>query len=99
MKTNALFTSLLMVIIAICPKVNADDTFFSNFSSYVNIEHLEGLDTDRILIVSKNNVYIGDVDSDGEFNALGARAGTSVWGSRSGDSQVIVMRTPVVENE
>jgi len=88
-----------MAIIAICPKVSADDSFFSNFGSYVNIEHQEGLDTDRILIVSRNNVFIGDVDSDGEFNALGARAGTSVWGSRTGDSQVIVMRTPVDENE
>ena len=77
--------------------VQADDTLFDNFGSYVNIEHQEGLGTDRVLIVSQGNVYIGDVDENGYFNALGTRAGTSVWGSQTGQSQVILLRTPVDE--
>ena len=77
--------------------VQADDTLFDNFGSYVNIEHQEGLDTDRVLIVSKGNVYIGDVDENGYFNALGTQPGTSVWGSQTGQSQVILLRTPVDE--
>ena len=75
----------------------SDDTLFDNFGSYVNIEHQEGLDTDSVLIVSQGNVYIGDVDENGYFNALGTQAGTSVWGSQTGQSQVILFRTPVVE--
>jgi len=75
--------------------VQADDTLFDNFGSYVNIEHQEGLDTNRVLIVSQGNVYIGDVDENGNFNALGTQAGTSVWGSQTGQSQVILLRTPV----
>ena len=75
--------------------VQADDTLFDNFGSYVNIEHQEGLDTDSVLIVSQGNVYIGDVDENGNFNALGTQAGTSVWGSQTGQSQVILLRTPV----
>jgi len=75
--------------------VQADDTLFDNFGSYVNIEHQEGLDTDSVLIVSQGNVYIGDVDENGYFNALGTQAGTSVWGSKTGQSQVILLRTPV----
>jgi hypothetical protein len=53
------------------------------------------LDTDSVLIVSQGNVYIGDVDENGNFNALGTQAGTSVWGSQTGQSQVILLRTPV----
>ena len=75
--------------------VQADDTLFDNFGSYVNIEHQEGLDTDSALIVSQGNVYIGDVDENGNFNALGTQAGTSVWGSQTGQSQIILLRTPV----
>ena len=75
--------------------VQADDTLFDNFGSYVSIEHQEGLDTDSVLIVSQGNVYIGDVDENGCFNALGTQAGTSVWGSQTGQSQVILLRTPV----
>jgi hypothetical protein len=77
--------------------VQADDTLFANFGSYVNIEHQEGLDTDSILIVSQSNVYIGDVDENGSFYALGTQAGTSAWGSQTGQSQVILLRTPVDE--
>ena len=75
--------------------VQADDTLFDNFGSYVSIEHQEGLDTDSVLIVSQGNVYIGDVDENGNFNTLGTQAGTSVWGSQTGQSQVILLRTPV----
>ena len=87
-------TTLLLLSCAFC---RSDDTLFDNFGSYVNIEHQEGLDTDRVLIVSQGNVYIGDVDENGSFNALGTRAGTSVWGSQTGQSQVILFRTPVDE--
>ena len=75
--------------------VQADDTLFDNFGSYVNIEHQEGLDTDSVFIVSQGNVYIGNVDENGYFNALGTQAGTSVWGSQTGQSQVILLRSPV----
>jgi len=85
-------TALLLLSCAFC---RSDDTLFDNFGSYVNIEHQEGLDTDRVLIVSQGNVYIGDVDENGNFNALGTQAGTSVWGSQTGQSQVILLRTPV----
>jgi len=83
---------LLLLSSAFC---RSDDTLFDNFGSYMNIEHQEGLDTDRVLIVSRDNVYIGDIDGNGCFNALGTQAGTSAWGSQTGQSQVILLRTPV----
>jgi hypothetical protein len=89
----------LIFLLGICSASFADETLFDNGGNYVNIEHQEGLDTDRVLIVSRNNVYIGDVDQNGYFNALGARAGTSAWGSQTGKGQVIVLRTPADENE
>ena len=89
---SSCLTALLLLSSAFC---RSDDTLFDNFGSYVNIEHQEGLDTDRVLIVSKGNVYIGDVDENGSFYALGTQAGTSVWGSETGKSQVLLLRTPV----
>jgi hypothetical protein len=86
---------LVTFLLLSCAFCRSDDTLFDNFGSYVNIEHQEGLDTDRVLIISKGNVYIGDVDENGCFNALGTQAGTSVWGSQTGQSQVILLRTPV----
>jgi len=91
---SSCLTTLLLMSCAFC---RSDDTLFDNFGSYVNIEHQEGLDTDSVLIVSQGNVYIGDVDENGNFNALGTQAGTSVWGSQTGQSQVILLRTPVDE--
>ena len=87
-------TAFLFLSSAFC---RSDDTLFDNFGRYVNIEHQEGLDTDSVLIVSQGNVYIGDVDESGCFYALGTQAGTSVWGSQTGQSQVILLRTPVDE--
>lgn len=89
----------LILLLSIGSVSFADETLFDNGGNYVNIEHQEGLDTDRVLIVSRNNVYIGDVDQNGYFNALGARAGTSAWGSQTGEGQVIVLRTPADETE
>jgi hypothetical protein len=89
--------SLITLLLLSSLFCRGDDTLFDNFGSYVSIEHQEGLGTDRILIVSRDNVYIGNVDENGYFNALGARAGTSVWGSQTGQSQVILLRTPVDE--
>ena len=89
---SSCLTAFLLLSCAFC---RSDDTLFDNFGSYVNIEHQEGLDTDSVLIVSKGNVYIGDVDENGNFSALGTQAGTSVWGSQTGQSQVILLRTPV----
>ena len=94
LKLSICLTAFLLLSCAFC---RSDDTLFDNFGSYVNIEHQEGLNTDSVLIVSQGNVYIGDVDENGNFNALGTRAGTSVWGSQTGQSQVILFRTPVVE--
>jgi hypothetical protein len=95
-KINLNLTTAVLLLLS-CTLGRSDDTLFDNFGSYVSIEHQEGLGTDRILIVSRDNVYIGNVDENGYFNALGARAGTSVWGSQTGQSQVILLRTPVDE--
>ena len=92
LKLSTCLTTFLLLSCVFC---RGDDTLFDNFGSYVNIEHQEGIDTDRVLIVSRDNVYIGDVDENGCFNALGTEAGTSVWGSQTGQSQVILLRTPV----
>ena len=89
--------SLITLLLLSSLFCRGDDTLFANFGSYVNIEHQEGLDTDRVLIVSQGSVYIGDVDEHGSFYALGTHAGTSVWGSQTGQSQVILFRTPVDE--
>jgi hypothetical protein len=94
LKLSTCLSAFLLLSSAFC---RSDDTLFDNFGSYVNIEHQEGLDTNSVLIVSQGNVYIGDVDENGNFNALGTRAGTSVWGSQTGQSQVILFRTPVDE--
>ncbi|MDA0324359.1 MAG: hypothetical protein O2830_01765 [Verrucomicrobia bacterium] len=77
----------------------SEDTLFSNFGSYVTIEHQEGLGTDSILIITKGNAYLGEVEADGTFNAYGGKAGTSVWGYRAGPSQVFLLRTPAVDEE
>jgi len=95
-KLNLNLTTAALLLLS-CTLGRSDDTLFDNFGSYVNIEHQEGLDTDRVLIVSQGNVYIGDVDENGNFNALGTQAGTSVWGSQTGQSQVILLRTPFDE--
>jgi hypothetical protein len=92
LKLSSCLTAFLLLSCEFC---RSDDTLFDNFGSYVSIEHQEGLDTDSVLIVSQGNVYIGDVDENGYFNALGTQAGTSVWGSQTGQSQVILLRTPV----
>jgi len=68
---------------------HADDTLFDNYGSYVNIEHQEGLDIDRVLIINHGRVFIGDVDENGYFNAYGING--SVWGSQTGAGQVIVV--------
>ena len=85
-------TAFLLLSCAFC---RSNDTLFDNFGNYVNIEHQEGLDTDRVLIVSRDKVYIGEIDENGSFNALGTQAGASVWGSQTGQSQVILLRNPV----
>jgi hypothetical protein len=72
---------------------HADDTLFDNYGSYVNIEHQEGLETDRVLIINQGRVFIGDVEENGYFNAYGING--SVWGSQTGAGQVIVLQNPV----
>jgi len=72
---------------------HADDTLFDNYGSYVNIEHQEGLDTDRVLIINHGRVFFGDVEENGYFNAYGING--SVWGSQTGAGQVIILQNPV----
>ena len=76
---------------------HADDTLFDNYGSYVNIEHQEGLDTDRVLIINQGRVFIGDVEESGYFNAYGING--SVWGSQTGAGQVIVLQNPNLDTE
>ena len=71
----------------------ADDTLFDNYGSYVNIEHQEGLETGRVLIINHGHVFIGDVEENGYFNAYGING--SLWGSQTGAGQVIVLQNPV----
>jgi len=80
---------LLCVSFLLTP-AHADDTLFDNYGSYVNIEHQEGLDTDRVLIINHGRVFIGDVEENGYFNAYGING--SVWGSQTGAGQVIVLQ-------
>ena len=96
LKLSSCLSAFLLLSCAFC---RSDDTLFDNFGSYVSIEHQEGLDTDSVLIVSQGNVYIGDVDENGNFNALGTHAGTSVWGYRAGPSQVFLLRTSADDEE
>ena len=79
---------VLCVSVLLTP-AHADDTLFDNYGSYVNIEHQEGLDTDRVLIINHGRVFIGDVEENGYFNAYGING--SVWGSQTGAGQVIVV--------
>ena len=76
---------------------HADDTLFDNYGSYVNIEHQEGLDTDRVLIINHGRVFIGDVEENGYFNAYGING--SVWGSQTGAGQVIVLQNQALDTE
>ena len=78
----------LTLLLPLTP-THADDTLFDNYGSYVNIEHQEGLDTDRVLIINHGRAFIGDVDENGYFNAYGING--SVWGSQTGAGQVIVV--------
>ena len=87
--------SLKRILCALCglgvsiflTPAHADDTLFDNYGSYVNIEHQEGLDTDRVLIINQGRIFIGDVEENGYFNAYGING--SVWGSQTGAGQVI----------
>ena len=88
--------SILWVSISLT-SAHADDTLFDNYGSYVNIEHQEGLDTDRVLIINHGRVFIGDVDENGYFNAYGING--SVWGSQTGAGQVIVLQNPDLDIE
>ena len=81
---------VLCVSVLLTP-AHADDTLFDNYGSYVNIEHQEGLDTDRVLIINQGRVFIGDVEENGYFNAYGLNG--SVWGSQTGAGQVIVVHS------
>jgi len=72
---------------------HADDTLFDNYGSYVNIEHQEGLNKDRVLIINHGRVFIGDVEENGYFNAYGING--SAWGNQTGAGQVIVLQNPV----
>jgi hypothetical protein len=58
----------------------------------VTIEHQEGLDTDRVLIINHGRILFGDVDENGYLNAEGVSG--SVWGSQTGAGQVILVRKP-----
>ena len=76
---------------------HADDTLFDNYGSYVNIEHQEGLGTDRVLIINHGRAFIGDVDENGYFNAYGING--SLWGSQTGTGQVILLQNPALDVE
>jgi hypothetical protein len=84
---------LCLTLLLTLTSAHADDTLFDNYGSYVNIEHQEGLDTDRVLIINHGRVFIGDVEENGYFNAYGING--SVWGSQTGVGQVIVLQNPV----
>jgi hypothetical protein len=76
---------------------HADDTLFDNYGSYVNIEHQEGLDTDRVLIINHGRVFIGDVEENGYFNAYGLNG--SVWANQTSAGQVIILQNPTLNIE
>jgi len=86
LKLSTCLTAFLLLSCAFC---RSDDTLFDNYGSYVNIEHQQGLDTDRVLIINHGRVFIGDVEENGYFNAYGING--SVWGSQTGAGQVIVV--------
>ena len=95
---NRSLKRILCALCGLCVSIllttaRADDTLFDNYGSYVNIEHQEGLDTDRVLIINQGRVFIGDVDENSYFNAYGING--SVWGSQTGAGQVIVLQNPV----
>lgn len=54
------------------------------------------IDQDRSVFISNpRNTYIGEIDDDGDFIALGRRGGTSAFGTRVGRNAVIVLESPV----
>jgi hypothetical protein len=64
----------------------------------VTIEHQEGLDTDRVLIINHGRVFIGDVEENGYFNAYGING--SVWGNQTSAGQVIWFKSRLeISNE
>lgn len=88
---------LLISLLALASTCLADETLFDNNGSYVNIEHQEGFDNDRILIISKERVYIGQVEEGGYFQAYGING--SVWGEQTGAGQVITLQSFADGNE
>jgi len=63
----------------------------------VNIEHQEGLETDRVLIINHGRVFIGDVEENIYFNAYSISG--SVWGSQTCAGQGIVVPSFIDEVE
>jgi len=94
---SGLLSGLCLTLLLSLTPARADDTLFDNYGSYVNIEHQEGLDTDRVLIINHGRVFIGDVEENGYFNAYGING--SVWGSQTGAGQVIVLQNPDIDIE
>jgi len=77
----------------------AEDIIPDNFGGYLSVDEKEGLEERSVFISSPKHSYIGEMDEDGDFVALGRRGGETCFGKRVGRNAVIVLRTPVDENE
>jgi hypothetical protein len=47
-----------------------------------------------VYLIDRYNSYIGKMDDDGDFIALGRKGGTSAFGKRVGRNLVIVLESP-----
>jgi|Laugrefabdmm15dn_1035133.scaffolds.fasta_scaffold35104_1 hypothetical protein len=80
----------LAIAIASLSPCAGEEIIPDNHGGYLSI------DQDRSVFISNpRNTYIGEIDDDGDFIALGRRGGTSAFGTRVGRNAVIVLESPV----
>ena len=77
----------------------AQEIIPDNFGGYLSVDKEDGLEERSVFISSPRHSYIGEMDEDGDFVALGRRGGETCFGKRVGRNAVIVLRTPVDQTE
>ena len=89
----------LILLLSIGSLSFAQEIIPDNFGGYLSVDKEDGLEERSVFISNPRHSYIGEMDEDGDFVALGRRGGETCFGKRVGRSAVIVLRTPVDETE
>lgn len=82
---------LLILLIASASIAIADELTIDGHGGYLSVDEKDGLEQQSVFIHDTNRTYIGQMDEDGDFIALGGHG--SAFGSRINKNCFIVLRT------